>query len=343
MGRTMRPVDPDAGPVERFACELRALRALAGSVPFWKLARRCAVSKSALAAAAAGRQLPSEKVTREFVRVCGGDWDWWQERWSQAAAEALSNKNPSTAAGGQLAVRVTPVLDIRRANLPRKFEAQIAGEERERQNAENIVPPPNEGEKRNAVSQPHGLHRPWWINSLIAAACGAAITLCAQNLPALFSHPTEHRAVSAPHLTAAAGRKKPVPQHAPAGDGLDPRDTGCDADGITVGIADIVIPNSKHVVVGQAIARYSPSCHALWPRFEPTPVLDRTAPHAHVTLTAVRPVDRRRTSFDDDYRGAFIWGNMLLTSTGCVTVSVQIDDRSLPTPAIASTPCVDGS
>ncbi|MYS22677.1 hypothetical protein GA0115240_14332 [Streptomyces sp. DvalAA-14] len=87
MGRRMRPLDPVDGPVERFASELRALRALAGDQPFWKMARRCSVGKSALASAAAGRELPSLNVTREFVRACDGEWSWWRARWSQTAAE----------------------------------------------------------------------------------------------------------------------------------------------------------------------------------------------------------------------------------------------------------------
>ncbi|WP_460345748.1 hypothetical protein [Actinoallomurus acanthiterrae] len=80
-------MDPELGPVERFACELRALRAEAGDLPFWKMALSCEVSKSALAAATAGYQLPTERVVREFVRVCGGDWTKWRERWLQTAAE----------------------------------------------------------------------------------------------------------------------------------------------------------------------------------------------------------------------------------------------------------------
>src|SRR5579862_7653294 len=86
MGRRMRPLDPAGGPAESFACELRALRACAGNLPFWKMARLCSISKSALAAAVAGYQVPSERVTEEFVRICGGDWPRWQERRLQAIA-----------------------------------------------------------------------------------------------------------------------------------------------------------------------------------------------------------------------------------------------------------------
>ena len=82
----MRPLWPDDGVVERFACELRALRAAAGEPAFWKMARRCEVSKSALAAAVAGYELPSQRVMLAYVQVCGGDAPWWGERLTQARA-----------------------------------------------------------------------------------------------------------------------------------------------------------------------------------------------------------------------------------------------------------------
>lgn len=104
MGRRMRPLDPTIGPVERFASELRVLRTLAGDLPFWKMARRCDISKSALAAAVAGRVLPSEKVTREFVRTCGGDWPWWRERCSLAVTELAGDRAPSPGESGVLVI-----------------------------------------------------------------------------------------------------------------------------------------------------------------------------------------------------------------------------------------------
>lgn len=97
MGRRMLPLDPAEGPVARFACELRALRATAGELPFWKMARRVrgAVSKSALAAAVDGRRLPSPKVLDAFVHACGGDVAWWQARLAQAHTQL--SEAPGTA------------------------------------------------------------------------------------------------------------------------------------------------------------------------------------------------------------------------------------------------------
>lgn len=87
MARRIRPLDPADGAVQRFACELRALRAAAGHGPWGKMARHSGVSRSALAAAVAGYRLPCEPVTRAFVRACDGDWPWWSERPAQAHAQ----------------------------------------------------------------------------------------------------------------------------------------------------------------------------------------------------------------------------------------------------------------
>lgn len=96
MGRPPRKVSPTAGPAARFALELRALREQAGSLPYWKMARRCRVSKSALAEAAVGRQIPSERVLDAYVSVCGGDLNWWRARRVRAIEELEAATRPGT-------------------------------------------------------------------------------------------------------------------------------------------------------------------------------------------------------------------------------------------------------
>ncbi|GAA4633108.1 hypothetical protein GCM10023196_069350 [Actinoallomurus vinaceus] len=97
MGRPPRNVSPNAGPAARFALELRALREQAGNLPYWKMARRCGVSKSALAEAAAGRQIPSERVLDAYVSVCGGDLNRWRARRVEALEEQETAARPGTA------------------------------------------------------------------------------------------------------------------------------------------------------------------------------------------------------------------------------------------------------
>ncbi|MFE7135339.1 hypothetical protein ACFVIM_31215 [Streptomyces sp. NPDC057638] len=88
MGRRERPVDPTAGPVQRFACELRGLRRAAGGATYRDLAARAGYSAVTLARAAGGERLPSLPVTLAYAGACGGDLTEWELRWRRAAREA---------------------------------------------------------------------------------------------------------------------------------------------------------------------------------------------------------------------------------------------------------------
>lgn len=81
MGRQEKPFDPDAGPVERFAHDLRQLREQAGKPTYRAMAGKGNASASALSAAASGSRLPSLMVTLAYVRACDGDLQEWQARW----------------------------------------------------------------------------------------------------------------------------------------------------------------------------------------------------------------------------------------------------------------------
>ncbi|WNM35772.1 hypothetical protein RKE30_38150 [Streptomyces sp. Li-HN-5-11] len=90
MARPERPLDPAAGPVQRLAHQLRALRKAAGSPPYRTMAKAAGFSATALSQAAAGDRLPSLAVVRGYVRACGGDPEEWVLRWKEAEAEATS-------------------------------------------------------------------------------------------------------------------------------------------------------------------------------------------------------------------------------------------------------------
>ncbi|MEV0636328.1 hypothetical protein AB0I77_15415 [Streptomyces sp. NPDC050619] len=90
MGRPEAPLDPGAGPVQRFALELRKLRQDAGSVTYRVLAQRTPYTVSTLSRAASGELLPSLQVTMAYVQACGGDPEEWEQRWRQAAEEAAA-------------------------------------------------------------------------------------------------------------------------------------------------------------------------------------------------------------------------------------------------------------
>ncbi|MFJ5305442.1 hypothetical protein [Streptomyces sp. NPDC088350] len=87
-GRPERPLDPDEGPVQRFAHELRSLRREADSPSYREMAERARLSVAALSRAASGERLPSVTVVRAYAQVCGADPDVWEKRLGAAADEA---------------------------------------------------------------------------------------------------------------------------------------------------------------------------------------------------------------------------------------------------------------
>ncbi|MER6148973.1 nSTAND1 domain-containing NTPase [Streptomyces hirsutus] len=90
-GRREVPVDPAAGPVQRFAFELRTLRAEAGGITYRALARRAGYSVTTLSQAAAGEQLPTLPVVLAYVRACGGEAAQWEARWKEAVEESAGD------------------------------------------------------------------------------------------------------------------------------------------------------------------------------------------------------------------------------------------------------------
>jgi WD40 repeat protein/transcriptional regulator with XRE-family HTH domain len=96
MGRPEAPLDPGAGPVQRFALELRKLRREAGGITYRALAQRTEYTVSTLSRAASGEQLPSLAVTLAYVRACGEDEEKWRGRWRRAEEEAAQAQAAGT-------------------------------------------------------------------------------------------------------------------------------------------------------------------------------------------------------------------------------------------------------
>lgn len=90
-GRREAPVDPATGPVQRFAFELRELRAEAGGITYRTLARRAGYSVTTLSQAAAGERLPTLPVVLAYARACGADPARWEARWKEAVAESADD------------------------------------------------------------------------------------------------------------------------------------------------------------------------------------------------------------------------------------------------------------
>ncbi|GAB3971966.1 hypothetical protein GCM10029978_048140 [Actinoallomurus acanthiterrae] len=86
MARLQNPIDPDAGPLQAFAYDLRQLREKAGNPTYRALARKAGYSPATLSEAARGQRRPSLGVTMAYVGACGGDLDEWRLRWHDLAA-----------------------------------------------------------------------------------------------------------------------------------------------------------------------------------------------------------------------------------------------------------------
>ncbi|MET7688154.1 helix-turn-helix domain-containing protein [Streptomyces sp. NPDC005483] len=87
MGRREKPVDPEAGPVQRLAYDLRLLREKAGKPPYREMAERAGYSTTALSQAAAGDQLPSLALLRAYAQALDADPEEWERRWREVDAE----------------------------------------------------------------------------------------------------------------------------------------------------------------------------------------------------------------------------------------------------------------
>jgi hypothetical protein len=101
MGRPEGPLDRDGSPIGEFAFWLRDLRSQAG-LTYQQLGSQAHYATSTVQAAAAGRRLPTWRVTRAFVRASGGDEDAWKAYWAQVK-RALDHAAP-----GELRERVLP-------------------------------------------------------------------------------------------------------------------------------------------------------------------------------------------------------------------------------------------
>jgi hypothetical protein len=95
--RTVAEVKLQATAAERFAEQLRALRAGVGDPSFRKMAGRSGrISHTTLHEAAAGTRFPSWETTREFVRACEADEGEWRVRWEDA--QGSGTPEPATTA-----------------------------------------------------------------------------------------------------------------------------------------------------------------------------------------------------------------------------------------------------
>jgi hypothetical protein len=299
MPRPERPVDPTAGPVQRFAAELRKLRAEAGGPPYREMARRAHASKASLSAAASGHRLPTWEVTKAYVRACGGDVAEWSARWSairDEVAPTVPAKTPPPA-GGRTS---TPIL---RPHPARRYALAAAA----------------------AVLVGAGLTA--W--GLVADAPDPA----AESASRLAEGPVFAPPPSGPWESATGGQASTEPTARfvggtePVADNRDPKKTGCAADPSTIEDLDRVQVNTADEnLLGVAVLRHARSCHASWGRFEPSARLMYLSGPVRVTIVAQRPATGTvGTPFTAEFDGQPVFGDILLDRTGCVAITVRVE------------------
>jgi hypothetical protein len=92
--QTKPPADPESGPVARFGFDLRMLRQTA-DLSYPKLARGSFFSVGSVHRADQGHVLPSEQLTKSFVKACGvADPTEWLARRNEIAAQLQAGKPP---------------------------------------------------------------------------------------------------------------------------------------------------------------------------------------------------------------------------------------------------------
>jgi transcriptional regulator with XRE-family HTH domain len=85
MARRESPLDPSEGPLQSFAHNLRTLREKKG-LTYRELAAKAGYSRTTLADAAKGKDLPTVDVVRAYVGACDGDEEEWVRRWREVNA-----------------------------------------------------------------------------------------------------------------------------------------------------------------------------------------------------------------------------------------------------------------
>jgi hypothetical protein len=113
----------------------------------------------------------------------------------------------------------------------------------------------------------------------------------------------------------------------PLGDNADPKKTGCADNPATIEELDRVQINTLNEnLLGDAVLRHAPQCHASWGRFEPSARLTYLRGPVRVTITAHRPADGTLgTPYSTVFDGQPVFGNILLDTKGCVEITVRVE------------------
>ncbi|MEU1604147.1 DUF2690 domain-containing protein [Micromonospora matsumotoense] len=294
-----------------FVADLARLRREAGQPSLRKMSVTAHYSHTALAGVLSGARLPSLELTMAFVRACGGDEAAWRVRWHREAGAGRA-AGPTTAGPDPQ----RPVPEPQASELPAAEPSVLVRPEPERP-----------ATRRPAV--------PRWA---LAATAGLTVLVAGSVVPLLADAGSRsNRQAEQPVDTSI-----PAPTAAPPTDGADPQEERCQVDAVSAETVPVPDPDPKQPTYGSLTLRYSPRCRAAWPLFVST---ERVPTGATIRLSGTRPSDGAVTRFDYPFmvkRQVYsVFGNVLRTTRGCVSVTVDItaaDNRSVL--ASARTPCV---
>ncbi|GAB3148454.1 hypothetical protein GCM10027290_33200 [Micromonospora sonneratiae] len=341
MGRPERRIDPQAGPVQAFAAELRALRESAGMPKYATLAHRTGKSKTVLTEAAGGRRLPTWETVAAYVEGCEGDPLHWRQRWENVsrlvAPDLVEAEQPDTAADLAEAEQPDTAADLAEADQPNRAADLAEADQPNRAADLAEADQPNRAADlaggaatvtgtATTTSSANPGRRPFW---LLAGGLAGLLAIV---------------------LGAAAVADGPGPEPQPEADtGLvvadeaDPKDSGCAAFPDVLSLDHVEMVHDQRPI-GALELRYSPRCGAAWPRFTPygnSPVPAETVVHVDV----VRPADGRRANFAMPYAGTSVFGNVLRSTESCVLAEARVVRAQAAEPQVvasARTACYRG-
>lgn len=100
MARPERPLDPQDGPIQAFAVELRKARAEAGNPTYLKMARQTGRSRTALGEAAGGDHLATWDTVDAYLTAVGQDPQAWRSRWEAVRQHLDATREPTLIPAG---------------------------------------------------------------------------------------------------------------------------------------------------------------------------------------------------------------------------------------------------
>jgi len=287
-------------------------------------------------AAFAGRRLPTREVAVATAVACGGDAAEWAARWSAAAhrvghpsrgypdgpppqgptprASDPGSTDPGSADPGS-AAGDAPTTPAGRHPAAAAEDSYPDLTVRPTPSHPVTSQPVRSGDGRGEPHTKHsGRRRAVAVAGAVAATAllGAAAVTVFHPSTAGSAGPVTHRPVGAAMFPAAAA----------VVDGADPTTRGCTADAVIAAAHPLTTTAGSEL--GTLTVEHSARCQASWARFAPTAALALT-PTVLVEVVITRPADQTLAAFQYRFDGRPVYGDALLTTTGCVQAAATLD------------------